>query len=170
MGQELGARYVLDGTVRKAGPTLRINVQLVDTLAGTHLWVETFDRNWDAGIFAVQDEITDRVVDGQENLPPPVLNCEEISCWRGGPRKVFAVSLQTRSSCEEETGGLVDGGRRRRQTGGVMVSGGRGRRVDLDRHRDLLHDAPLKIVLPARAAPVRVDQDGLPFGQHLPSL
>ncbi|HSF17503.1 MAG TPA: protein kinase [Vicinamibacteria bacterium] len=62
VGKELGARYVLEGTVRKAGPTLRISVQLVDTLTGTHLWAESFDRNLDAGIFTVQDEITDRVV------------------------------------------------------------------------------------------------------------
>ena len=63
VGNELGARYVMEGSLRQAGNKLRIAVQLVDTDSGEHLWAETFDRVWQAeGIFDLQDEITDRIV------------------------------------------------------------------------------------------------------------
>jgi TolB-like protein len=62
-GRALGARYAVQGTVRKAGTTLRISVQLVDTSTGTHLWADSYDRDLSAaGIFAVLDDVTDRVV------------------------------------------------------------------------------------------------------------
>jgi TolB-like protein len=63
VGNKLGARYLLEGSLRQAGKKLRIAVQLVDTNSGAHLWAETFDRVWQAeGIFDLQDEISDRVV------------------------------------------------------------------------------------------------------------
>ena len=63
VGRELGARYLLEGSLRQAGNKFRIAVQLVDTDSGAHLWAETFDRVWQAeGIFDLQDEITDRVI------------------------------------------------------------------------------------------------------------
>ncbi len=63
VGEELGARFVMEGGIRKAGSTIRINVQIVDTETGTHLWAETYDRDLDeTAIFAIQDDITDRVV------------------------------------------------------------------------------------------------------------
>jgi len=63
VGKELGARYVVEGSVRKGGARIRVSIQAVDARTGTHLWVETFDRNLaEADIFDVQDEITDRVV------------------------------------------------------------------------------------------------------------
>jgi len=63
VGRELGARYALEGAVRKAGSAVRVSVQLLDAATGTHLWAETYDRDLArAGIFNVQDEITDRVV------------------------------------------------------------------------------------------------------------
>jgi len=63
MGKELGARYVLQGALRKAGSTTRITVQLVDAQNGTQIWTETFDRELNsAGILAIQDELTDRIV------------------------------------------------------------------------------------------------------------
>jgi TolB-like protein len=61
--QELGARYVVEGSVQKAGTTLRVTVQLLDAKDGTHLWADTYDRDLSASdIFAVQDEITEQVV------------------------------------------------------------------------------------------------------------
>ena len=61
--EELGARYVLEGGVRRSAAHLRVNVQLLDTSTGTHLWAETYDRDLTAGeIFAVQDDISDRIV------------------------------------------------------------------------------------------------------------
>jgi TolB-like protein/tRNA A-37 threonylcarbamoyl transferase component Bud32/Tfp pilus assembly protein PilF len=63
IGNELGARYLMEGSLRQAGNKLRITAQLVDTNSGAHLWAETFDRDWQAeGIFTLQDEITDHIV------------------------------------------------------------------------------------------------------------
>ena len=56
-GKELGARYVLEGSVRKSGNRIRITAQLIDAETGTHLWAERYDRAIE-DIFAVQDEIT----------------------------------------------------------------------------------------------------------------
>ncbi|MBT8047436.1 MAG: hypothetical protein HKN57_10220 [Xanthomonadales bacterium] len=63
IGKELGARYVLQGSLRRAGAVTRITAQLVDARNGTQVWAETFDRELaDANSLAVQDEITDRIV------------------------------------------------------------------------------------------------------------
>lgn len=60
IGRELGARYVIEGSVRRAANRLRITVQLIDSSAGAHIWVERYDRELD-DIFAVQDEIARRI-------------------------------------------------------------------------------------------------------------
>ncbi len=60
IGRELGVRYVLEGSVRKAGNRVRVTSQLIDATTGGHLWAERFDREL-ADIFSVQDEITGRV-------------------------------------------------------------------------------------------------------------
>ena len=57
VGADLGARYVIEGSIRKMGERLRINVQLVETGGGAHLWAEIYDRPL-ADIFDVQDEVT----------------------------------------------------------------------------------------------------------------
>ena len=63
IGQELGARYVMEGSVRRSGSRVRIGISLLDAPTGTHLWAETFDRDLDeVDIFALQDQITDQVV------------------------------------------------------------------------------------------------------------
>jgi adenylate cyclase len=63
LNKELGARYVLEGSVQRSGTTLRVTAQLLDAKDGTHLWAETYDRELSASnIFAVQDEITEQVV------------------------------------------------------------------------------------------------------------
>ncbi len=63
VGEQLGARYVLEGGIRKGADTVRINIQLIDTQTGSHLWAETYNRSLkDSDIFTVQDDITDRVV------------------------------------------------------------------------------------------------------------
>ncbi len=61
IGQDLGARYLLEGSVRKAGNHIRITAQLIDAASGHHLWAERFDREL-TEMFAVQDEITERIV------------------------------------------------------------------------------------------------------------
>jgi adenylate cyclase len=62
VGRELGVRSVLEGSIRRAGGRVRINAQLIDAQTGGHLWAERFDRDLN-DIFAVQDEVTRRIVD-----------------------------------------------------------------------------------------------------------
>jgi TolB-like protein/Tfp pilus assembly protein PilF len=61
VSEELGIRYVLEGSVRKEGNNIRIAAQLIDALTGKHLWAERYDRNL-KDIFAVQDEITKKII------------------------------------------------------------------------------------------------------------
>jgi len=61
VGRELGVKYVLEGSVRKAGDRVRITAQLVDAKTGHHLWAERYDRDL-KDIFALQDEITMKVI------------------------------------------------------------------------------------------------------------
>ena len=65
MSQELGVRYVLEGSVRKAGNRVRITAQLVDATTDYHLWAERYDRELQ-DIFAVQDEVTQKIVTALE--------------------------------------------------------------------------------------------------------
>jgi TolB-like protein/cytochrome c-type biogenesis protein CcmH/NrfG len=63
VSREIGARFVLEGSIRKAGSSIRVSMQLLDASTGAHLWAERFDRDLSApDIFAVQDELTDRIV------------------------------------------------------------------------------------------------------------
>ena len=59
--EELGVRYLLEGSVRKAGGKIRINVQLIDSASGGHLWAERYDRQL-TDIFELQDEVIERIV------------------------------------------------------------------------------------------------------------
>lgn len=61
VAEELGVRYVLEGSVRKAGDRVRITAQLIDGLTGHHLWAERYDRDL-KDIFALQDEITIKII------------------------------------------------------------------------------------------------------------
>jgi serine/threonine protein kinase len=62
-GKELGARYVMEGSLRQAGSRLRIAVQLVDAVSAAHLWAETYDRAFQSeGVFELQDEVVPRIV------------------------------------------------------------------------------------------------------------
>jgi len=61
VSEELGVRYVLEGSVQKSGNRIRINAQLIDALTGRHLWAERYDRDL-KDIFAVQDEVTLKIL------------------------------------------------------------------------------------------------------------
>jgi adenylate cyclase len=61
ISEELGVRYVLEGSVQKAGDRLRINAQLIDATTGSHLWAERYDRNAQH-LFDIQDEIVETIV------------------------------------------------------------------------------------------------------------
>jgi TolB-like protein/class 3 adenylate cyclase len=62
IARDLGVRYLLEGSARRAAGRVRINVQLIDAIGGDHLWAERFDRSLE-DIFAVQDEVTGTIVE-----------------------------------------------------------------------------------------------------------
>jgi len=74
IASKLGVRYLLEGSVRKAGGRLRINAQLIDAASGSHLWADRYDGNLD-DIFDLQDQITESVVSAVE----PKLRATEIA-------------------------------------------------------------------------------------------
>jgi TolB-like protein/Flp pilus assembly protein TadD len=61
VAEELGVRYVLEGSVRRAGEQIRINAQLIDATTGHHLWAEKYDGNI-KDVFALQDRITEKII------------------------------------------------------------------------------------------------------------
>jgi TolB-like protein/Tfp pilus assembly protein PilF len=61
VSEELGVRHVLEGSIQRSGDRVRINVQLIDALAGHHLWAKRYDRDL-VDLFAMQDEITTRIL------------------------------------------------------------------------------------------------------------
>ena len=63
--RDLGVRYVLEGSVRKAGQRVRITAQLIDGRSGGHVWGERYDRDLE-DIFAVQDDVTEKIVHALE--------------------------------------------------------------------------------------------------------
>ena len=70
VAEDLGVRYVLEGSVRRAGDKVRINAQLIDAVSGGHLWAERYDGSL-SDIFAVQDQVTSKIVSALSlNLTP----------------------------------------------------------------------------------------------------
>jgi adenylate cyclase len=86
VGRELGVRYVLEGSSRKSGGRVRVTAQLIDAETGHHVWAERYDRDL-ADLFAVQDEIVDRVVGAIE---PEMLKTETLRAQRKAPRDLTA--------------------------------------------------------------------------------
>ncbi|CAN5398979.1 adenylate/guanylate cyclase domain-containing protein [soil metagenome] len=66
IGQELGARYLVEGSVRRLGGQIRITAQLIDAMTGNHLWADRYDRKMD-DLFTVQDEVVRAVVTTAEH-------------------------------------------------------------------------------------------------------
>jgi TolB-like protein len=63
LGAKLGARYVLEGSIRKGGSAIRVSAQLIDARTGARLWAETYNRDLQtSSIFAVQDDVAARIV------------------------------------------------------------------------------------------------------------
>lgn len=89
IAEDLGVRYLLEGSVRHAAGRVRINAQLVDAASGDHLWAERFDRNL-GDIFAVQDEATARIVEA-------LLGRLRTSSPRRRPKSLEAYDLCVRA-------------------------------------------------------------------------
>jgi adenylate cyclase len=86
IGRDLGVRFVLEGSIRKAGNRVRITAQLIDAGSGGHLWAERFDRELN-DIFATQDEVVQKIVGA---LAVKLTRGEERRLRRGGTRNVEA--------------------------------------------------------------------------------
>jgi len=86
VGQELGVKYLLEGSVRKAGNRLRITAQLIDTSTGHHLWAERYDRVL-KDIFTLQDEITIEIVSA---LQVKLTHGEQALSWTKGTDNIDA--------------------------------------------------------------------------------
>ena len=92
IGAELGVRYVLEGSVRKAGNRVRVTGQLIDALTGNHLWAERYDREI-SDVFALQDEITETVI---ATIAPQLLVAENERVKRKPPDSMEAWELVMR--------------------------------------------------------------------------
>jgi TolB-like protein/cytochrome c-type biogenesis protein CcmH/NrfG len=93
VAEELGVRYVLEGSVRKGGDRVRITAQLNDVATGSHLWAERYDREL-ADVFAVQDEITEAIVAAIE---PQLYAAENFRAQRKPPNSLDAWDLVMRA-------------------------------------------------------------------------
>jgi adenylate cyclase len=87
VGEELGARYVIEGSVRKAGDRVRVTAQLIDAESGHHVWAERYDRVL-SEIFALQDELTGRIsaivapeLERAENLRLKATDRQNLDAW-----------------------------------------------------------------------------------------
>ncbi|MFT5115233.1 MAG: TolB-like protein/Tfp pilus assembly protein PilF [Parasphingorhabdus sp.] len=86
VSQEQGVRYVLEGSVRKAGDRVRVSAQLIDATTGLHVWADRYDRDL-KDIFAVQDEIMREIVTA---LDVNLREGEQQQVWSSGTRNLEA--------------------------------------------------------------------------------
>ena len=86
VSEELGVRYVLEGSVQKFGDRVRINAQLIDAISGEHLWSEHFDRDL-KGIFGLQDEVILKITSA---LSVNLTVGEQARVWAGGTKNLDA--------------------------------------------------------------------------------
>jgi adenylate cyclase len=93
IGRELGVRYVLEGSLRKAGNRIRVTAQLVEAESGNHVWAERFDRDL-TDIFAVQDEITEAVTTA---IAPAIADAERQWAMRKPPASLDAWGAYQRA-------------------------------------------------------------------------
>ena len=92
VGSEFDVRYVLSGSVRRGGNRLRMSAQLADGRTGAQVWAETFDREL-ADVFAIQDEVTQRIV---EALRLKLTPAQKAMATSGGTNDIVALDLLMR--------------------------------------------------------------------------
>jgi adenylate cyclase len=93
IGRELGVRYVLEGSVRRSGPRIRITAQLVDASTGGHLWAEHYDGVVE-DVFDLQDQITASVIG---SIQPSIRTAEIERARRKRPENLDAYDLVMRA-------------------------------------------------------------------------
>jgi adenylate cyclase len=87
VSEDLGVRYILEGSVQKSGDRVRITAQLIDAITGRHLWAERYDRNIE-DIFALQDELTIKIL---EELAIKLTAGEKARMMSGGTDNIKAL-------------------------------------------------------------------------------
>jgi TolB-like protein len=100
VGRELGVRYVLEGSVRKAGGSVRVVGQMIDVSTGAHVWAERYDRR-SGDIFALQDEIALAVVGA---IAPSVRKAEIERVGRKRPDSLDAYDLVLQAQTDVDSG------------------------------------------------------------------
>jgi len=86
VAEDLGVRYVLEGSVRRAEDKVRVTAQLIDAITGKHLWAERYDRKLE-DIFAIQDEITKKII---TELQVKLIEGEQARIWARGTNNLEA--------------------------------------------------------------------------------
>lgn len=92
VGRELGVRYVLEGSVRKAGSRIRMTAQLIEAATSNHVWAERYDRDL-ADVFAMQDELTEALTTA---LAPAIADAELRRAMRKPPGSLDAWAAYQR--------------------------------------------------------------------------
>lgn len=100
VGRELGVRYVLEGSVRRAGGHVRVTGQMIDASTGAHVWAERYDRSSD-DIFALQDEIAMSAVGA---IAPSLRRAEIDRVKRRRPDNLDAYDLVLRAQLDVDSG------------------------------------------------------------------
>ena len=101
IGKDLGARYLVRGSVRRGGDAVRVSVHLIDTSNGHEVWAERYDRRME-DVFALQDEITERIVAGIE---PQLHRAEEKRAVLKRPKDLTAWDHIMRAARAHAMGG-----------------------------------------------------------------
>jgi TolB-like protein len=99
VGRELGVRYILEGSVRKAADRVRVSGQLIDAETGAHVWAEHYDRKYD-DTFALQDDITLSVVG---TIEPTLRSAEIDRAKRKRPENLSAYDLVLQAHADTYT-------------------------------------------------------------------
>ena len=141
IGRELGVRYLLEGSVRTSGSLLRVTAQLIETLSGTHLWAETYDRDLSVqNVFEIQDDIAQRVaasiaqpfgVIGRDHLATsrkqPTDSWDAYQCYLHFWAFLHAIGPDTHLAAQTETRrGPADRPSLRQSDGRTWLPGARG--------------------------------------------
>jgi TolB-like protein/tetratricopeptide (TPR) repeat protein len=110
LGDQLGVSHVLDGGVRKAGGRVRITARLIETSSGRQVWAERYDRKID-DIFAVQDEITEKIVEAMDiklvtgevsrNIRETLRNPEALESYYHGWQALFGSTREDISEAQQ---------------------------------------------------------------------
>lgn len=93
IAKELGVRYILEGSVQRAGDRIRVTAQLIDATTDYHMWSENYDRNL-KDIFALQDEITMKLI---IEMQVSLTSGEQARLWAGGTTNIHAYDKWART-------------------------------------------------------------------------